>query len=127
MEQSSSGAVGFREVDQHGNPVDPSAGGQEAAGLQHKPAGTGPNPFIAALWALSLALLVGGTWVLTANVFNPATVSGPAPVSFLVLTYAPQAILAGLATAVGLLFWHASQWQRRRAQHAGAQTHAAGH
>lgn len=115
MEQHSTGAIGFCEVDQHGNPVAPDAGGTLPEASTERAWGARVNPFIATLWTLSLVLVVGGAWVFSANVFNPGTISGPAPVSFLVLTYAPQAILAGLATAVGLLFWHAQQWQRRRA------------
>lgn len=114
MEQPASGAAGFREVDQRGNPAPAESGGQEDGSWPHKPRGRRANPFIAVLWALALALIAAGTWVFTANAFNPATFYGPTPASFLVIGFAPQAIFAGLATTVGLLFWHAWQWQRRR-------------
>lgn len=115
MEQPASGMTGFREVGQHGHPVPAEPDAPGGGSWPQKARGHGINPFIAVLWTLSLALMAGGAWVLTAGIMNQGRINGPAPaLSFLVLSYAPQAIVAGLATAVGLLFWHACQWQRRR-------------
>ncbi|SLK13325.1 hypothetical protein [Arthrobacter sp. P2b] len=59
MGQQPSGANGFREVDRDGNPVDED----------HLPGATGDfgrgnalavNPFIAALWLLTILLIGGG-------------------------------------------------------------------
>lgn len=112
MEQPGS-AIEFREVDQDGNPVSGAArcGAGEAAG-------SGPvsavNPFVVVLWLLAIVLIGGGTLIfLKANSMVGPTTSGM-PASFLMFTFAPYAIIAGLAAAICLLFWHAFQWQRRR-------------
>ena len=113
MEQGTAGAVGFREVDPDGNPVRSEAPAEREDGYDGGSALT-VNPFIAALWLLAAALIGGGAWVfLNANsMVGPS--AGGMPTSFLVFTFAPYAIFAGLAALVCLLFWHAVQWQRRR-------------
>ncbi|WP_458780789.1 hypothetical protein [Arthrobacter sp. D3-16] len=112
MEQQGS-AIEFREVDQDGNPMSGVVG--SGAG---EDSGSGPapavNPFIVALWLLAIVLIGGGTLIfLNANSMVGPTTSGM-PVSFLMFTFAPYVIVAGLAAAICLLFWHAFQWQRRR-------------
>ncbi|GKV74800.1 UNVERIFIED_CONTAM: hypothetical protein Q9R71_22915 [Actinomycetes bacterium ARC8] len=113
MEQGPAGAIGFREVDSGGNPIrsEATAVGDEDYGRGRSLA---VNPFIAALWILTITLISGGAWVfLNANsMVGPS--AGGMPTSFLVFTFAPYAIFAGLAALVCLLFWHALQWQRRR-------------
>jgi hypothetical protein len=112
MKQPSASGISFREVDQDGNPE----GGAPAAAQE--PSREGPhlpiNPFIAVLWLLATLLVGGGIWVLSNGAFNPGPISGPAALSFLMMTFAPHAILIGLAFVFCLLFWHAVQWQRRR-------------
>ena len=112
MEQGQAGAIGFREVDRNGNAVstEDSAVTAEEPGRQNAFA---VNPFIAALWLLSALLIGGGAWVfVNANAMvGPST--GGMPTSFLVFTFAPYAIFAGLAALICLLLWHALQWQRR--------------
>ena len=113
MEQGTAGAVGFREVDPDGNPARSEAPAEREDGYDGGSA-LAINPFIAALWLLAAALIGGGAWVfLNANsMVGPS--AGGMPTSFLVFTFAPYAIFAGLAALVCLLFWHAVQWQRRR-------------
>lgn len=113
MEQGPAVTIGFREVDSDGNPVTDQAraGTAEDSGRGDAFA---VNPFIAVLWLLAAALIGGGAWVfLNANsMVGPSTAGMPA--SFLVFTFAPYAIFAGLAALICLLFWHALHWQRRR-------------
>lgn len=112
MEQPRS-AIEFREVDQDGNPASgaPRSGAGEDSVSSPVPAA---NPFILVLWLLAIVLIGGGTWIfLNANTMVGPTTSGM-PASFLMFTFAPYAIVAGLAAAICLLFWHAFQWQRRR-------------
>jgi hypothetical protein len=113
MEQGREGTVGFREVDPDGNPVRSEAPAERLDGHGRGNA-FAVNPFIAALWLLAAALIGGGAWVfLNANsMVGPS--AGGMPTSFLVFTFAPYAIFAGLAALVCLMFWHAIQWQRGR-------------
>jgi hypothetical protein len=112
MEQPGS-AIEFREVDQDGNPVSGSVGSGAGEGSESSPL-PAVNPFIAALWLLAIVLIGGGTLIfINANSMVGPTTSGM-PASFLMFTFAPYAIVAGLAAAICLLFWHAFQWQRRR-------------
>ena len=114
MEQVPADAIGFREVDRDGNPIPEE--NQLQAG-RHPDGGSTPafNPFIAALWLLTALLIGGGAWIFT----NADTFVGPGsggmPAQFLVFTFAPYMVFAGLAALISLLLWHALQWQRRRA------------
>ncbi len=106
-------AIEFREVDQDGNPVAEAvrSGAGEDSVSSPEPAA---NPFIVALWLLAILLIGGGALIfLNANTMVGPTTSGM-PASFLMFTFAPYAIVAGLAAAICLLFWHAFQWHRRR-------------
>ncbi|MDQ0870729.1 hypothetical protein QFZ70_003202 [Arthrobacter sp. V1I9] len=112
MEQSGS-AVGFREVDQDGNPVSEklqSAAVENSTGVGR----FGINPFIVVLWPMAAVLIGGGlAALLNANLaLGPS--SGEMPLAFMVFTLAPHAILGGIIAVIGLLLWHATQWQRRR-------------
>ena len=117
MEQAEADQVRFHEVDQDGKPADPEAasGGQDPAGTRG--AGrTGFNPFIAILWILAATLVVGGIWGF-ANAFSatgPTSSSGTVPLGFMLVSFAPQAVLSGTLAIMFLLFWHAAQWQRAR-------------
>jgi len=110
MEQPA-GPVGFREVDQDGNPINGEA--QQAAADDSTRSFT-INPFIVILWVLAALLLGGGLAAfLNANLaLGPST--GAMPLAFVVFTLAPHAILGGVVAVIGLLLWHATQWQRRR-------------
>ena len=112
MEQPGS-AIEFREVDQDGNPVSGTVRSGPGEDFVSTPA-PAVNPFIVVLWLLAILLIGGGTLIfLNANSMVGPTASGM-PASFLMFTFAPYAIVAGLAAAICLLFWHAFQWQRRR-------------
>ncbi|WP_163161533.1 hypothetical protein [Arthrobacter sp. Alg241-R88] len=105
-------AIEFREVDQDGNQVPEAVRSGAGEGSASSPA-PAVNPFIVALWLLAILLIGGGALIfLNANTMVGPTTSGM-PASFLMFTFAPYAIVAGLAAAICLLFWHAFQWQRR--------------
>ena len=114
MEQAEANHIRFHELDQDGRPADP-----DAAGGSQDPAGTrgagrtGLNPFIVILWILAATLVVGGIWVFT-NAFStgPTSGSGTVPLGFVLVNFAPQAVLSGTLAIMCLLFWHAVQWQR---------------
>lgn len=111
MEQASASGIGFREVDQEENPeVHTSVAAQ--APSRHD-SHWSVNPFIAVLWLLAAVLVVGGISVLSTVTFNPGPMGGPPAVSFLMMTFAPHALLVGVVVVLCLLFWHAWQWQRR--------------
>ncbi|MDQ0661847.1 hypothetical protein QFZ35_000345 [Arthrobacter ulcerisalmonis] len=113
MDQQQSGTIGFREVDRDGNHVPAELQDMEPAGTgRSRPA---PNPFIVVLWLLAAGLIAGGTSVLLNGpmAVGPSS-SGGVPLAYLVFTFAPQVLLAGFATLIFLLFWHAWHWQRRR-------------
>jgi hypothetical protein len=115
VEQAEANHIRFRELDQDGKPADPgAAGGQDPAGIRN-PGRTGFNPFIAILWILAAILTVGGIWVFT-NAFSagPTSSSGAVPLGFILINFAPQAVLTGTLAIMCLLFWHAVQWQRAR-------------
>lgn len=119
------GISNFREIDANGNPATaPGPGSREfddwgnPAG-EH--AGSGPaflqriNPFVVILWLLAALLLGCGLWFFMVSALGPGFMSGPIPqVTYMMMTFAPFATTAGLAVFAGLLFWHASHWQRRR-------------
>ncbi|UVJ39845.1 hypothetical protein [Arthrobacter sp. CJ23] len=72
------------------------------------------NPFIVALWVLDAALLVPGIWSLVATM-DPSIMygSGPLPIPFLMFNVMPYCFLASALATIGLLFWHAAQWQKK--------------
>lgn len=79
------------------------------------------NPFLVALWVLGLGLAVFGAWgsvapyfieVQAADPFN-AQPFGP-PWSFVLSTFAPNLLVAGLIIIAGVLTLHAVNWSRRR-------------
>lgn len=115
MEQAEANKVGFHEVDQDGKPADPEAASGDPDADGTKGAGrAGFNPFITILWILAAILMVGGIWVFT-NAFSntgPTSSSGSVPLGFVLINFAPQAVLSGTLTVICLLFWHAMQWQR---------------
>jgi hypothetical protein len=114
MEQQPSGAIEFREVDRDGNPIiDDHLMG--ATGDPGRSNASAFNPFIAVLWLLTILLIGGGAWVfLNADSMVGPSAGGGMPTSFLIFTFAPYMLFAGLAALISLLFWHALQWRRRR-------------
>ncbi len=100
-------------MDQDGNPVSEKL--QPAAVENSTGVGRfGINPFIVVLWPMAAVLIGGGlAALLNANLaLGPS--SGEIPLAFMVFTLAPHAILGGIIAVIGLLLWHATQWQRRR-------------
>lgn len=109
--------IGFREIDQDGNAVQ--------AVSPHVPETDPPrtrlavNPFIIALWVLDAGLLWLGFWAVSTAA---AGMMGPQPYqsaqsaqfTYMMLSNAPYALLAGILITAGLLFWHAYQWQKKR-------------
>jgi hypothetical protein len=72
------------------------------------------NPFIAALWVVVSVLIAASFGALTIAQ-EPANSSptGPAvPISYILISFAPYVMFAGLLGLIGLLFWHAAQWRR---------------
>jgi len=110
MNQHRSGVVGFHEVDQDGNPLTAAAEGPVEDG-----AGSGPklNPFIGVLWLVVAVLVVGGTAFLL-NAPLSVSMTDRVTLAYVLFSFATPAIFVGILTLVGLLFWHAGQWQRRR-------------
>ncbi|MFF2314971.1 hypothetical protein ACFVTE_01735 [Arthrobacter sp. NPDC058097] len=112
-------------MDAQGNPAEygPAAGqpglGQRQPGTpdfgQRRPA---VNPLIVALWVLEAILLVSpfGVFTIAQESLNSGTEPQVMPVSYMWITFAPQILFAGLVGLLGLLFWHAAQWQRNRAK-----------
>jgi hypothetical protein len=113
MEQPT-GTVGFREVDRNGNPVSGEAYPAVAEDQSGSGFVAGVNPFIVLLWILAALLVGGGAFALINATLATGPMGGTMPISFVLLTFAPFAILIGLAAVICLLFWHARQWQRRR-------------
>ncbi|MFC5929976.1 hypothetical protein D6T64_01790 [Cryobacterium melibiosiphilum] len=78
------------------------------------------NPFVIALWVLGPLLLVGGfALIVQSSSNNGYSYSGNEIPWAMVLqqitwTVAPSMMSAGLATIMGLLFWHAFAWHRAR-------------
>jgi hypothetical protein len=112
MDQQQTGVVGFREVDRDGNPVPPGTEDLEPAGTAETLRGA--NPFIVVLWVLAAAMIAGGAAALLSGPIAMGPSSNGIPLAYIVFTFAPQVVVAGFATVVFLLFWHAWQWQRRR-------------
>jgi len=106
--------VRFREVDQHGNPIDQESFGYEEGLDAGRPVWAAVNPFIVALWALAAVLLTGGVWVSANAASMMGTTSATPPLAYVLFNFAPWAVLAGLLDALALLFWHAMGWQRRQ-------------
>ncbi|MFE4541730.1 hypothetical protein [Arthrobacter sp. NPDC056727] len=133
MSGSEHDPLNFREVDSQGNTtgygrVAPADGFGQAgfgqAGFGQTGAAPGQrsrlavNPFVAALWVLVAVLLVSpfGVFTLAQESLNSGTEPQIMPVSYMWITFAPQILFAGIIGLLGLLFWHAAQWQRNRAK-----------
>jgi hypothetical protein len=98
-------------------PVQPGLPPYEAADFGQR-SRLSVNPFIVALWVLVAVLLVSpfGVFTLAQESLNSGTEPQVMPVGYMWITFAPQILFAGLVGALGLLFWHAAQWQRNRAK-----------
>jgi hypothetical protein len=104
--------VVVRELDAHGQEIQPSA--QDGPPEEEPVPGRGINPYLVVLWVIAAGLIVGGI-AMIAKARDPLS-SGPGgslPLSYLLVTVAPFALLGGTLTCIALLFWHAVQWQKR--------------
>ena len=99
-------------MDDHGQETESSA--QDAPQAEQQVPGRGINPYILVLWVIAAGLIVAGA-AMIAKARDPFS-SGPGgslPLSYLLVTLAPYALLGGALTCLALLFWHAVQWQKR--------------
>lgn len=125
MEQEEANRISFHELDQNGNPLDPEtatsvmdSSGREGRGSRR----LSINPFVIILWVL-VGIMVGGGVLVHMDMmspgggaFGPDGLSGPmteTPLILVLRNFAPFGVLAGLQGIIGLLFWHAVQWQRK--------------
>ena len=71
-----------------------------------------------ALWVVVSGLIVASLGALTiAQETVNSGPTGPAmPLSYILISFAPYVMSAGLLGLLGLLFWHAAQWRRNREQ-----------
>lgn len=107
--------IGFREIDEHGNAV--PAVSPHVPELHPPRTRPSLNPFIIALWVLNAGLASFGLWAFStaaASIMAPPT-SEVAQVNYMLLANAPYALLGAVLLTGGLLFWHAVQWQKKRA------------
>jgi hypothetical protein len=93
--------------------VDP--GRADDAALEPRPR---TNPFLIALGVVSVALVAAGVWGIQAArapFLATDTASNVDFVGLQILQFlSPVAIALGVATAIGILFVYATDWQRRR-------------
>lgn len=112
MDADSNARVVVRELDAHGQETESS--GQVGLPEEELVRGWGINPYIVVLWVIAAGLIVGGI-AMIAKARDPLS-SGPGgslPLSYLLITVAPFALLGGTLTCIALLFWHGAQWQKR--------------
>jgi hypothetical protein len=102
--------IEFREIDEHGNALEHHLGTPEAARR------AAVNPFIIGLWVLEAALIIAIMVIFNEGMaaFSP----GPGttvPLAYILMNMIPQLLLAAALVLATLLFWHAWQWQKRKA------------
>ena len=75
------------------------------------------NPFLACLAVVSVALVAAGVWIIQMTRAPFEDGNGTANVDFVLLQVlgglAPAAIALGIATAIGIVFVYAVDWQKR--------------
>ncbi len=103
--------IEFREIDEHGNALEHHLEDPEAARR------ASVNPFIIGLWVLELALVIATMVIINEAMtpFNPSP-GNTMPIAYILTTMTPQLLLAAALILATLLFWHAWQWQKRKAQ-----------
>ncbi|WP_285320687.1 hypothetical protein [Pseudarthrobacter sp. lyk4-40-TYG-27] len=69
------------------------------------------NPFIIILWTLSGVLILGGLLALLTGSLE-VSMTERVSMAYVLFTFAPQGVFIGVATVIGLMFWHAWRWQR---------------
>lgn len=134
--------INFREMDSQGRPTgygrmpDPAGtgrtGGAQAGAADFSGTGFGVahldaadsgqpgrlmiNPFIVALWVVVSGLIVAsfGAFTIAQETVNSGPTGPAMPLSYILISFAPYVMFAGLLGMIGLLFWHAAQWRRNR-------------
>lgn len=133
--------INFREVDSEGlpsgygrtqGPAGTGLGGGAQAGAANfdarfgvaqldaadsgRPGRLMVNPFIAALWVVVSGLIAAsfGALTIAQEPVNSAPTGPAVPLSYILISFTPYVMLAGLLGLIGLLFWHAAQWRRNR-------------
>lgn len=71
------------------------------------------NPFILVLWALSGVFILGGLLALL-NGSLEVSMTDHVSMAYILFTFAPPSVFIGVATVLGLMFWHAWHWQRAK-------------
>ncbi|MEW1823782.1 hypothetical protein AB0323_23735 [Arthrobacter sp. NPDC080031] len=104
--------IEFREIDEHGNALEHHLGPVEEP--QRRAA---LNPFIIGLWVLEMALAIA-IMVIINEAMTPfnSSLGNPMPIAYILSTMTPQLLQTAALILATLLFWHAWQWQKRKAQ-----------
>jgi hypothetical protein len=110
MNQNQSGLVGFHEVDDDGNPLAAAAEGPVDDVVR---SGLKLNPFIGVLWLVVTVLVVGGVAVLL-NAPLSVSMTDRVSMAYVLVSFAQPGVFVGVLTFMGVMFWHAWQWQHRR-------------
>ena len=125
MENGKANRISFHELDQNGNPLDsetatPVMDSSGREGMESPRLSI--NPFVPILWVFVGIMIGGGVWV-HMDMMSPGggamgSIGGSGPEAGTLIqvlrNFAPFGVLAGLQGIIGLLFWHAVQWQRKR-------------
>ena len=100
------GAANFDGAGYRVAPLDPADSG--------RPGYLMINPFIAALWVVVSGLIAAsfGALTIAQEPVNSAATGPAVPLSYILISFAPYVMFAGLLGLIGLLFWHAAQWRR---------------
>ncbi|MGO4587031.1 hypothetical protein AB4Z38_24585 [Arthrobacter sp. 2RAF6] len=104
------GRIEFREIDEHGNALEHHLESPEAARR------AAVNPFIIGLWVLELGLAIAIMVIINEAMtpFTP-TPGNTMPFAYFLSTMTPQLLQSAALILATLLFWHAWQWQKRKA------------
>lgn len=123
VEQEKANRISFHELDQNGNPLDSETAipVMDSSGREGRDSiRPSINPFVIILWVLVGIMVGGGVWVHMdmmspgGGAFGPDGPVTETPLILVLRNFTPFAVLAGLQGIIGLLFWHAVQWQRTR-------------
>jgi hypothetical protein len=99
-------------------PLVEQTGIEQADATAESPPDRRPNPFLLALAVVSVALAGGGAWGVQAARSPFLESNAAAGTDFvglqMLMLMSPLAIILGIATAVGIAFFYAAEWQRRR-------------
>ncbi|UKA58954.1 hypothetical protein [Arthrobacter sp. FW306-2-2C-D06B] len=103
--------IEFREIDEHGNALEHHLENPEATTR------ASVNPFIIGLWVLELALVIA-IMVIINEAMTPYTPSpgNTMPMAYVLTTMTTPLLQAAALILATLLFWHAWQWQKKKAQ-----------